>query len=412
MSDKIRIQLMGHFSIYINEVKTDHLVEKSRKGAALMQMLIMNRNVSVPNLKLMSTLWSEEKSSNPEQALKTLVSRMRSLLNQVYPELGSCIVAERGSYRWQCLPEMEVYVYQIEDIFEQLKDDALDLDTRKELTEQLLSLFGGDLLLDSEQSDWALSLATSMHNRYLSAVYDYVDTLKQEENYNRVICVCRKALEVDNLDDRLHMDLMNALIKTERNNEAMLQYKYVTHLYYHYLGVRPSDNMQEFYTQIVNSGKTLELNLESIRSELRESNERKGAFICEYMVFKEIFNLQMRNLERLGSTMFLGVIMISPMDGSIMEPIQQDNIMQGLIEILRQNLRKGDTVSRFSPTIVALLLPMVNYRTGRMVMERVKTHFYQKYPNCSVAFNYRIGPLSSEAPEPGKGPAALMKADQ
>ena len=145
---------------------------------------------------------------------------------------------------------------------------------------------------------------------------------------------------------------------------------------------------------------------------MRESNERKGAFICEYMVFKEIFNLQMRNLERLGSTMFLGVIMISPMDGSIMEPIQQDNIMQGLIEILRQNLRKGDTVSRFSPTIVALLLPMVNYRTGRMVMERVKTHFYQKYPNCSVAFNYRIGPLSSEAPEPGKGPAALMKADQ
>ena len=389
MSDKIRIQLMGHFSIYINEVKTDHLVEKSRKGAALMQMLIMNRNVSVPNLKLMSTLWSEEKSSNPEQALKTLVSRMRSLLNQVYPELGSCIVAE-----------MEVDVYQIEDIFEQLKDDALDLDTRKELTEQLLSLFGGDLLLDSEQSDWALSLATSMHNRYLSAVYDYVDTLKQEENYNRVICVCRKALEVDNLDDRLHMDLMNALIKTERNNEAMLQYKYVTHLYYHYLGVRPSDNMQEFYTQIVNSGKTLELNLESIRSELRESNERKGAFICEYMVFKEIFNLQMRNLERLGSTMFLGVIMISSMDGSVMEPMRQDNIMQGLIEILRQNLRKGDTVSRFSPTIVALLLPMVNYHTGRMVMERIKSHFYKKYPNCSVAFNYRIGPLSSEAGEP------------
>ena len=110
MSDKIRIQLMGHFSIYINEVKTDHLVEKSRKGAALMQMLIMNRNVSVPNLKLMSTLWSEEKSSNPEQALKTLVSRMRSLLNQVYDGLGGCIVAERGAYRWQCLPGMEVDV--------------------------------------------------------------------------------------------------------------------------------------------------------------------------------------------------------------------------------------------------------------------------------------------------------------
>ena len=106
MFDKIQIQLMNHFVIYINEEKVDHLVEKSRKGASLMQILIMNRGESVPNLKLMGSLWSEEKSSNPEQALKTLVSRMRSLLNQVYDGLGGCIVAERGAYRWQCLPGM------------------------------------------------------------------------------------------------------------------------------------------------------------------------------------------------------------------------------------------------------------------------------------------------------------------
>ena len=401
MADKIRIQMMGSFAVYINEIKVDQLVDKSRKGVALMQILILSRGESVPNHRLMSSLWSEEKSSNPENALKTLVSRMRALLNQVVPDLGRCIVAERGAYSWQCMPGMTVDVYEIEDIFNRLEsNDDNDL-IRHDLCERLLNLYGGDLLLGSDQNEWALSRATTLHNRYMTSIYSYLELLKQQEDYDSIVSVCRKALEVDNLDDRLHMDLMSALIKTERNNEAMLQYKYVMHLYYHYLGVRPSDNMQEFYKQIVNSGKTLDLNLESIRNELRESNEQRGAFICEYMVFKEIFNLQMRNLERLGSTMFLGVIMISPMDGSIMEPIQQDNIMQGLIEILRQNLRKGDTVSRFSPTIVALLLPMVNYRTGRMVMERVKTHFYQKYPNCSVAFNYRIGPLGNEPPPEG-----------
>ena len=168
MSDCIQIQLMNHFVIYINEEKMDHLVDKSRKGASLMQILIMNRGESVPNPKLMGALWSEEKSSNPEQALKTLVSRVRSLLNQVYDGLGSCIVAERGAYRWQCLPGMEVDVYQIEDIFDQLKADALDGETRRKLTEKLLDLFTGDLLLDGEQSDWALSMATSLHNSYLS----------------------------------------------------------------------------------------------------------------------------------------------------------------------------------------------------------------------------------------------------
>lgn len=400
MADKIRIQMMDRFAIYINEIKVDQLVDKSRKGVALMQLLIVNRGQSVPNYRLMSTLWSEEKSTNPENALKTLVSRMRALLNQVSPGMGKCIVAERGAYFWECLPEMQVDVYEIEDIFSRLERGNLDDTTRDALCAQLLQIYAGDLLQNSDQNEWALSRATSLHNKYMSEVYSYLESLKQRDRQESIIAACRKALEVDSFDDRLHMELMTALIKSERNNEAMLQYKHVMHLYYHYLGVRPSEDMQEFYKQIINCGKTLEFNLEAIRNELRESNEKRGAFICEYVVFKEIFNLQMRNLERLGSTMFLGVIMISNINGQSMDSMKQDNIMQSLLEMLRANLRKGDTVTLFSPTIVALLLPMVNYSTGNMVMERVKNSFYKKYPNSSVSFNYRIGPLSSEAKLP------------
>ena len=146
MADKIRIQMMGSFAVYINEIKVDQLVDKSRKGVALMQILILSRGESVPNHRLMSSLWSEEKSSNPENALKTLVSRMRALLNQVVPDLGRCIVAERGAYSWQCMPGMTVDVYEIEDIFNRLEsNDDNDL-IRHDLCERLLNLYGGDLL--------------------------------------------------------------------------------------------------------------------------------------------------------------------------------------------------------------------------------------------------------------------------
>ena len=135
--------------------------------------------------------------------------------------------------------------------------------------------------------------------------------------------------------------------------------------------------------------------MESIRNELRESVERRGAFVCEYAVFKEIYNLQMRNLERLGASMFLAIIMISSQDGEEMDSMRLDNIMSGLEEILRKNLRKGDTITRFAPNIFALLLPTVNYSTGGIVLERIKASFYRFYPNTSIAFNYRVGPLSS-----------------
>ena len=348
------------------------------------------------NYRLLVTLWSEDKSANPENALKTLVSRLRALLNQISPGLGKCIVADRGAYHWETLPGMTVDVFEIEQIFEELAAKKDDPEAKKALYSRLIRLYVGDLLQSGEQNEWALARGTTLHNKYMTAIYSYIDLLKQEEDYKEIVNVCRSALDVDNFDDRLHMELMTALIKTNRSSEALVQYKHVMHLNYRYLGVQPSEDMQEFYKQIVRAGKTLDFNLEAIRSELRESGEQRGAFVCEYAVFKEIFNLQMRNLERLGSTMFLAVIMVGNPDDPTMNSIKQDNIMNGLLEILRDNLRKGDTITHFSPTMFALLLPTVNYTTGNMVMERVKRLFYRKYPNSNIPFAYRVGPLSTK----------------
>ncbi len=396
MSNKIYINMMGDFTICAENVHHENLMEKSRKGIVLVQYLIMRRGQSVPTYMLMDTLWPESESRNPENALKTLISRVRSLLNQISPLLGRCIVADHGAYRWETTADIDVDLYEVEELLSRLNRTDLREEESIRLYERLLHIYKGDLLQRAEQPDWAQARATALHNGYIAAVYSYVELLKRREDYAAVTVVCRTALDVDNFDDRLHMELMGALIKTERNNEAMVQYKHVMSLYNSYLGIRPSDDIQEFYKQIVNCGKTLEFNLESIRQELSESSEQRGAFVCEYVVFKEIYNLQIRNLERLGSTMFLGLIMISKLDGQPLEVMKQDTLVQGLMDILRHNLRKGDTVTHFTPTMIALLLPTVNYQTGRVVMERVKKMFYQKYPNSCVAFNYRIGPLSSD----------------
>ena len=94
--------------------------------------------------------------------------------------------------------------------------------------------------------------------------------------------------------------------------------------------------------------------------------------------------------------MFLGIIMIGD-DGDGVDSIRQDNIMNGLIEILRDNLRKGDIITHFSPSVIALLLPTVNYKTGTMVMERIRSLFYQRYPNSDIPFHSRLGILGKDA---------------
>ena len=403
MNNQIRIQIMDTFNIFINERQAENLAEHTRKGSNFLALLIMNEGSTVPNFKLLSTLWGDERSTNPENSLKTLVSRLRSMLNQMSPGFGKCIVADRGAYHFELLPNMTVDALELQEIFQRFGNETIPMADKQEDFSRMMKLYKGDLMQSVARNEWALSPATSMHNKYMSAVYDEVEYLNETKQLADVVSVCRTALEVDPFDDQLHIKLMNALIETGRTSDALVQYKHVVQMNYRYLGIQPSEDLQEFYRKIVSAGRTLDFNLEAIRNELRESSEYRGAFVCDYAVFKEIYNLQMRNLERLGSTMFLAVIMIGDPEMRDIGNIQQESIMSGVLDILRSNLRKGDTITHISPTLIAIMMPTVNYSTGNMVMERIKRLFYRKYASSNIAFNYRVGPLGSEEAE-GKKP--------
>lgn len=395
MTTQIRIRMFGGFSLFVDNECQDRLIGKSRKGMTLLEYLILKYDAVVPNYKLIEVLWPNEESSNPENALKTLISRFRAILNQITPGLGACIVAGHGGYQFKLLDGMSVDLFEFEDCLKKLEECKQLNEESRRIFSRVLAIYTGDLLQGNEQEDWAVSSSVNLHGRYIKTVYAYLNLLKSKEEYDEIIRTCRFALETDPFDERLHLELMQALVKTNRNNEALMQYKHVTNMHFRYLGVKPPEGIQEFYKQIMQMGDTLDMNIDAIRSELREYGNVHGAFECEYAVFREIYNLQMRNLERLGSGMYIAMIMITSMDGEVMDPLKLDDIMKGLGAVLKEHLRKGDTITHFSPSQYALLLPTVNMDSGHMIMERIKRFFYQKYPNSNVMFSYRIGPLSS-----------------
>ena len=394
MDQNIRICMFGGFNLYINNECKNAGILKSKKGMSLLQYIILKHDSAVPNYRLIELLWPNEESSNPENALKTLVSRFRALLNQCAEGLGACIEASRGGYRFVLLPGMTVDVFEFDEICKKLQSARELTDENRALYQRALTLYSGDLLSTAEQDEWVVSASVGLHGRYMKLVYEYLDFLKQVEDYDNIIQTCRFALENDAFDERLHLELMNALVKTNRNNEALMQYKHVTNLHFRYLGVKPPEGIQQFYKQIIQAGSSLEMNLDSMREELQEYGDIHGAFECEYAVFREIYNLQLRNLERFGTNMYLAMIMVSSMDGEPIDPLRLDDIMKGLAGILKERLRKGDTFTHFTPSQFALLLPTVTDETSHMVIERIKRYFYQRYPNSNVMFSYRVGPLN------------------
>lgn len=129
MRETVRINLLGSFHIYRGADSMDALVGKSRKGMMLLQFLALQHGENVPVYRLIETLWNGEGSSNPESALKTLVSRLRVILAQVSPALAACIVTERGSYRWVTQPGVSIDLYEFEELEKRLS-------TCTELTEE------------------------------------------------------------------------------------------------------------------------------------------------------------------------------------------------------------------------------------------------------------------------------------
>ena len=393
MDIKVKIHMMGSFWLEAGGKSYDNLVGKTRRGVSLMQYLILERGRVVSAQRLIRELWSGRRSESPENALKTMVSRVRAMLNGICDGLGACIGFEAGGYCWKNADNVEIDALEILTIFDRLKKSD-NTDEISYLTNRLQQIYVGDLYQTGDLNNGTAQV-NYLHREYIEAVLRYVEQLKKLEAYNEICDVCRKALIIDDLDEQLHIELMQAMVNLNRASEAMAEYRKVVKTQKSVLDAEPSEELASYYDTLAEAGKTLKFNLDVIRNELSEQeSDRRGPFFCDYRAFKEIYNIEMRNLERLGSTMFLGVIMLGEPDGSL-NPVSRESGMAGLQEILRNNLRKGDIVTRFADNIYAMLLPTVNYETGSMVIDRIQELFYKEYPSGNISFHARISPLGS-----------------
>ena len=234
---------------------------------------------------------------------------MRVILNEMVDGLGECIASDRGGYHWRSMPGLSIDVLEIMGLFDAISGER-SRETLRELYRRLAALYTGDLYQTGDLEEEA-AYAEQLHSQYLNAMYAYIDLLRESEEYNEISEVCRRALAVDNFDDRLHIEMMRAMVNLNRASDAMSQYRHATDIASRYLDVEPSEEIKAFYWQMNRTHKEVKFNLDAFRNELQESGAEHGAFVCDYSIFRAIYNLQLRALERAGVTsMFLAAFMI------------------------------------------------------------------------------------------------------
>lgn len=389
----LEVSLLGRFEITLDGDSILQSLGNSKKKLALLQYLIVNKDSQFTNFNLFEHLWNDDNSSNPESALKTLVSRLRKDLKPF--DLSNIVSTSHGVYQWNYELYDNIDIYKFEKLVTELMDVPILDDVTENKFEEVFLLYKGDLLVGYDTEAWIVPKSMHYHEMYLKIAYKYITLLNDASRYDDTMRIARRALEIDQFDSRLNLELMNAMLALDMKTEAMRHYNYTVNLHYTELGTRPSEDIMEFYKTLIKVEHNSESTLEAVSRELEKDDGNKTAFVCDYSIFKDIYKINMRNLHRLGITVFLGVVTLSnvnpePSDSELM---LLDKVMGMLKATLKFNLRKGDTISRYGPSQYVVLLPTPNYNSGSLALERVKNAFYKDCTIPDFVLSYKLTPI-------------------
>ncbi len=393
MRQNVQIRLLGSFDILVDGARQNNLAAKSRKGVSLMEYLILQRGKAVTVQRLIRELWSGTHYDRPESALKTMISRFRALLNSVYPGLGGCIVSEQGAYRWVS-GGVRVDVLEMLEQLERAHAGS-SRDEKIAAYSRVQELYRGELFQTGDITNGALQV-NWLHREYLHAMYSWIELLQETGDYGEICRVCRKAIEVDAMDEQLHLELIRAMMQLKNFPEAVNEYRLMAKTAHR--SRKSEKKLGEDYRGVMDAGDLALQTLNEIGDELMSRNaQQTGPFFCEFEEFKETYCIQRYTMERLGATMFLGIIMVNNSEG--ITAVARESAMAAVCEIVRSNLRRGDVVTRAAPAVIAMLLPTVSYSTGGMVMERIESLFYEEYPDKTITLSSRVTPLGGSIAE-------------
>ena len=394
MSDRLRVQMLGGFSMRLGDRSIDDGNNRMRKVWLLLAYLIHFRNVRTTQAGCLALLQSGgEECADPTGRLKTVLYRVRAMLNQLDDDAGHrWIIRSEGSYAWNPDIPLELDTDRFEALCKQAAEEA-DPQAQLALYQQALALYRGDFLPKLATEAWVMPLNAYYHRMYLKAVQATLHLLERAERWAEAVALCERALEIEPYSEELYQHRMQGLIAADLRTEALQVYELLTEMLFSNFGLAPSDESRELYRQASSSATGAAIPASSLRDRLRETVTVKGALYCEYNFFRMLYQLQARVVGRSGEIIHLALFSVRSPGGTELSRRSLDTAMNNLQKLMIQNLRQGDVVTRCSASQLIVMLHQANYEDSCEVCQRLLRAFGRQYPHTPVSIHYSVQPL-------------------
>ena len=394
----MNIIMLGEFTLISEKAEVSEQMNHSRKLWSILAFLLLNRDHPMSHDELTKALWEDARSKNPVNALKTQLYRVREMIQSITPIDQELIETGKGQYFWN--PEVTVSV-DVEE-YEELIEQAFQRKTKKEecveLLEKAVDLYNGDFL-PRIQLPWTDEKRLQLRNRLLDAILYLVAFYESSGNHERIVQLCKKAIEYHPLHEELNIFYIRGLLHLGQHQEALVYYEKINELYISDKGEYPSATLRNLYGDIMQLQQQIETDLSTIQQKLKMQDPGVGAFVCDYSFFREAYCLELRRAERSQESIYIALITVTPNKkvATQVDPNRLAIVMKRLVVILKDNLRRGDVISQYSSSQYVLLLPTSTYENGILVLNRILSIYYKRNRRNDVILHCKLQPIKSKS---------------
>ena len=391
--EHIYVHMLGSFTLRAGDNVISEDQNRSKKVWALLAYLICHRGTTVSQKKLIELLWGDDPaSSNPENALRITLHRLRILLDGLWPGAGKeLLVHKNGGYHWNEQAVTEVDSDRFEALFNRR---TVSEQERLDICLEALQLYQGDFLERQTSESWVIPVTTHFHNLFVTLTLEAAGLLSRQQRHEEAAQLCRNAIEAEPYHEPLYQLLMKELAANGDAKGAAAVYENLRKRLFDDFGIRPSDETRAVYREAAHTPGERALPIDEVLEHLQEPEVVPGAMECDYDYFKVLCHAESRAMERSGNATHVALLSATGLTGEPLPKRSLERIMTQLGQQIRLNLRRGDTISRCSTTQYILMLPKANYEDSCMVCRRVINAYHKAFPHTAVRIRFMVQPLT------------------
>lgn len=409
----LRVEIMGSFRIQSAYGEMNEKGLHSRKGLKLLVYLLLHRNRTVSVQELEEAVWGEGKSDNPAGMLKNLVYRLRTQLKFLGQE--SFILSGQGFYAWNQSVKVQIDVERFEEAWERarqceekrVQERREDLLPVVEAYEHTVKCYGGPILEHLAEETWMLTLSTYYNSMYSEAVKRLASLYRQTGEYEKMTEICQRASSYDLLDEELHYWVAVGLSGQKKYQQALDYCEDARTLLKKRLGISSLDILEKAYAEILQTSRTAEKkSMKDVFQEVSEEEKPQSVFYCEYSIFRQIYRIEARRLERMGISEYIMLLTVRIAQKNLDEEqtaFIRRRAMERLREAICGSLRIGDVVCQYGGSQYIILLPICTYEDCERIGKRLTAKFSEKFRNPLVSMKYEMEEVSMTWGSIGEG---------